>query len=90
MTVILLILREKSGGCIGNMRLAGSINVLSDGVYKHNFERMEGEQTLTGLLVGDRIVVSDQDSVLIALATGYVTDITINGVTCSLDKYVSD
>ncbi|XP_056616934.1 DNA replication ATP-dependent helicase/nuclease DNA2 [Triplophysa dalaica] len=81
--------REKSGGCIGNMRLAGSINVLSDGVYKHNFERREGEQTLTGLIVGDRIVVSDQDSVLIALATGYVTDITITGVTCSLDKNLS-
>ncbi|XP_057197424.1 DNA replication ATP-dependent helicase/nuclease DNA2 [Triplophysa rosa] len=81
--------REKSGGCIGNMRLAGSVSVLSDGVYKHNFERMEGEQTLTGLIVGDRIVVSDQDTVLIALATGYVTDITINGVTCSLDKNLS-
>lgn len=81
--------REKSGGCMGNMRLAGSVSVLSDGVYKHTFERMEGEQTLTGLIVGDRIVISDQDSVLIGLATGYVTDITINGVICSLDKNLS-
>lgn len=89
MTLIVFILREKSGGCMGNMRLAGSVSVLSDGVYKHNFERMEGQQTITGLIVGDRIVISDQDSVLIGLATGYVTDITINGVICSLDKYVS-
>lgn len=86
MTVIVFIPREKSGGCIGNMRLAESVSVLSDGVYKHHFKRMEGEQTLTGLIVGDRIVVSDQDSVLIGLATGYVTDITINGLICSLDK----
>ncbi|XP_077093323.1 DNA replication ATP-dependent helicase/nuclease DNA2 isoform X3 [Siphateles boraxobius] len=81
--------REKSGGCAGNMRLAGGVSILSDGVYKHSFERKEGEQTLTGLIVGDRIVVSDQDSVLIGLATGYVTEITVSGLTCSLDKNLS-
>nr|XP_055027215.1 DNA replication ATP-dependent helicase/nuclease DNA2 [Misgurnus anguillicaudatus] len=81
--------REKSGGCMGNMRLAGSVTVLSDGVYKHSFEKMEREQTLTGLIVGDRIVISDQDSSLIGLATGYVTDITITGLICSLDKNLS-
>ncbi|XP_051504000.1 LOW QUALITY PROTEIN: DNA replication ATP-dependent helicase/nuclease DNA2 [Myxocyprinus asiaticus] len=81
--------REKSGGCMGNMRLAGSVSILSDGVYKHCFERREGEQTLTGLIVGDRIVVSDQESVLIGLATGYITEVTINGVMCSLDKNLS-
>ncbi|XP_073729316.1 DNA replication ATP-dependent helicase/nuclease DNA2 [Misgurnus anguillicaudatus] len=81
--------REKSGGCMGNMRLAGSVTILSDGVYKHSFEKMEREQTLTGLIVGDRIVISDQDSSLIGLATGYVTDITITGLICSLDKNLS-
>ncbi|XP_048060691.1 DNA replication ATP-dependent helicase/nuclease DNA2 isoform X2 [Megalobrama amblycephala] len=81
--------REKSGGCAGNMCLAGGVSFLSDGVYKHSFERKESEQTLTGLIVGDRIVVSDQDSVLIGLATGYVTEITVSGVTCSLDKNLS-
>lgn len=81
--------REKSGGCAGNMRLAGGVSVLSDGVYKHSFERKDGEQTLTGLIVGDRIVVSDQDSVLIGLSTGYVTEIAVNRVTCSLDKNLS-
>uniref|UniRef100_A0A8C1H1V0 DNA replication ATP-dependent helicase/nuclease DNA2 n=1 Tax=Cyprinus carpio carpio TaxID=630221 RepID=A0A8C1H1V0_CYPCA len=81
--------REKSGGCVGNMQLAREVSVLSDGVYKHSFVRKEGDQTLTGLIVGDRIVVSDQDSVLIGLATGYVTEITISGVTCSLDKNLS-
>lgn len=84
--LMLFILREKSGGCAGNMQLAGGVSVLSDGVYKHSFERKDGEQTLTGLIVGDRIVVSDQDSVLIGLATGYVTEITVSGLTCSLDK----
>uniref|UniRef100_A0A673GAX9 DNA replication ATP-dependent helicase/nuclease n=1 Tax=Sinocyclocheilus rhinocerous TaxID=307959 RepID=A0A673GAX9_9TELE len=81
--------REKSGGCAGNMQLAGDVSVLSDGVYKHSFVRKESDQTLTGLIVGDRIVVSDQDSVLIGLATGYVTEITVSGVTCSLDKNLS-
>uniref|UniRef100_A0A672N518 DNA replication ATP-dependent helicase/nuclease n=1 Tax=Sinocyclocheilus grahami TaxID=75366 RepID=A0A672N518_SINGR len=81
--------REKSGGCVGNMQLDRDVSVLSDGVYKHSFVRKEGNQTLTGLIVGDRIVVSDQDSVLIGLATGYVTEITISGVTCSLDKNLS-
>uniref|UniRef100_A0A671QYH0 DNA replication ATP-dependent helicase/nuclease n=1 Tax=Sinocyclocheilus anshuiensis TaxID=1608454 RepID=A0A671QYH0_9TELE len=81
--------REKSGGCAGNMQLAGDVIVLSDGVYKHIFVRKESDQTLTGLIVGDRIVVSDQDSVLIGLAMGYVTEITVSGVTCSLDKNLS-
>lgn len=83
---MLFILREKSGGCVGNMQLAGGVSVLSDGVYKHSFVRKEGDQSLTGLIVGDRIVVSDQDLVLIGLATGYVTEMTVSGVTCSLDK----
>ncbi len=82
----MFILREKSGGCVGNMQLTGDVSVLSDGVYKHSFGRKEGDQPLTGLIVGDRIVVSDQDSVLIGLSTGYVTEITVSGVTCSLDK----
>lgn len=83
---MLFVPREKSGGCAGNMRLAGGVSALSDGVYKHSFERKDSEQTLTGLIVGDRIVVSDQDSVLIGLSTGYVTEIAVNRVTCSLDK----
>ncbi|XP_042592779.1 LOW QUALITY PROTEIN: DNA replication ATP-dependent helicase/nuclease DNA2-like [Cyprinus carpio] len=81
--------REKSGGCVANMHLAGDVSILSDGVYKHSFVRKESDQTLTGLIVGDRIVVSDQDLVLIGLATGYVTEITVSGVTCSLDKNLS-
>uniref|UniRef100_A0A8C2L6C1 DNA replication ATP-dependent helicase/nuclease n=1 Tax=Cyprinus carpio TaxID=7962 RepID=A0A8C2L6C1_CYPCA len=80
---------EKSGGCVANMHLAGDVSILSDGVYKHSFVRKESDQTLTGLIVGDRIVVSDQDLVLIGLATGYVTEITVSGVTCSLDKNLS-
>uniref|UniRef100_A0A672SJL0 DNA replication ATP-dependent helicase/nuclease n=1 Tax=Sinocyclocheilus grahami TaxID=75366 RepID=A0A672SJL0_SINGR len=80
---------QQSGGCAGNMQLTGDVSILSDGVYKHSFVRKESDQTLTGLVVGDRIVVSDQDSVLIGLATGYVTEITVSGVTCSLDKNLS-
>ncbi|TRY90563.1 hypothetical protein DNTS_002676 [Danionella cerebrum] len=81
--------REKSGGCVGNMHLFGSVTILSDGVFRHTFERIEGDQSVSGLVVGDRIVVSDQDSMLIGLATGYVTEITSSQITCSLDKNLS-
>lgn len=82
----LLSLREKNGGCVGNMVLAGRVTALSDGVYVHHFKRRQGEHVLITLLVGDRVVISDQDSRFIGIAAGYVTEITNTGVTCSLDK----
>lgn len=82
----LLFLREKNGGCVGNMVLAGSVTALSGGVYVHHFKRRQGELALITLIVGDRVVVSDQDSRFIGLATGYITEITNTGVTCYLQK----
>ncbi|KAI4886215.1 hypothetical protein NFI96_005228 [Prochilodus magdalenae] len=81
--------REKNGGCVGNMVLADRVTTLSDGVYTHHFERRHSEHILMGLIVGDRIVVSDQDSKFIGIATGYVTEMTSTRVTCSLDKNLS-
>ncbi|XP_034158646.2 DNA replication ATP-dependent helicase/nuclease DNA2 isoform X1 [Pangasianodon hypophthalmus] len=81
--------REKNGGCVGNMVLAGKVSVLSDGVYVHHFKRRQGEHAFITLIVGDRVVISDQDSRFIGIATGYITEITNTGVTCYLDKNLS-
>uniref|UniRef100_A0AAR2JNV4 DNA replication ATP-dependent helicase/nuclease n=1 Tax=Pygocentrus nattereri TaxID=42514 RepID=A0AAR2JNV4_PYGNA len=87
--ISLLTLREKNGGCMGDMVLVDSVTTLSNGVYVHHFERRDGEHALIGLIVGDRVAVSDQDSRFIGLTTGYVTAITSTRVTCSLDKNLS-
>ncbi|XP_021436666.2 DNA replication ATP-dependent helicase/nuclease DNA2 [Oncorhynchus mykiss] len=82
--------REKSGGCMGNMQLIGPVKNQSDGVYIHRFERRRGgEQGVTGLIVGDRVVVSDHDLQLIGVAAGYVTDMSSTAVSCSLDRDLS-
>uniref|UniRef100_A0AAY5EKR0 DNA replication ATP-dependent helicase/nuclease DNA2 n=1 Tax=Electrophorus electricus TaxID=8005 RepID=A0AAY5EKR0_ELEEL len=81
--------REKSGSCMGNLVLAERAAVLTDDVYSHRFQRGQGDHAPVGLLVGDRVVVSDQDSRFIGLATGYVTAVTNTTVTCSLDKNLS-
>uniref|UniRef100_A0A8C8M6F2 DNA replication ATP-dependent helicase/nuclease n=1 Tax=Oncorhynchus tshawytscha TaxID=74940 RepID=A0A8C8M6F2_ONCTS len=82
--------REKSGGCMGNMQLIGPVKNQSDGVYIHRFERRRGgEQGVTGLIVGDRVVVSDHDLQLIGVAAGYVTDVSSTAVSCSLDRDLS-
>ncbi|XP_053357959.1 DNA replication ATP-dependent helicase/nuclease DNA2 [Clarias gariepinus] len=81
--------REKNGGCVGNMVLTGSVTTLSEGVYIHRFKRKQGDHTLITLIVGDRVVISDQDSRFIGIATGYITEITNTGVMCHLDKNLS-
>ncbi|XP_062852289.1 DNA replication ATP-dependent helicase/nuclease DNA2 [Trichomycterus rosablanca] len=81
--------REKNGGCVGNMVLTGCVTVLSDSVYVHHFKRKQGEHALITLLVGDRVVISDQERRFIGLATGYIKEITDRGVICSLDRNLS-
>ncbi|TSK22614.1 DNA replication ATP-dependent helicase/nuclease DNA2 [Bagarius yarrelli] len=81
--------REKNGGCVGNMVLAGGVTALSDGVYVHHFKRRQEEHALFTLIVGDRVVISDQDSRFVGMASGYITEITNTQVTCSLDKNLS-
>lgn len=82
----LLSLREKNGGCVGNMVLAGGVTSLSDGAYMHHFKRRQEEHGLITLIVGDRVVISDQNSRFIGIASGYITEITNTEVTCCLDK----
>uniref|UniRef100_A0A674F6G4 DNA replication ATP-dependent helicase/nuclease n=1 Tax=Salmo trutta TaxID=8032 RepID=A0A674F6G4_SALTR len=78
--------QERSGG----NHLIGPVKNQSDGVYIHRFERRRGgEQGVTGLIVGDRVVVSDQDLQLIGVAAGYVTDVSSTAVSCSLDRDLS-
>lgn len=84
--MFLLFLREKSGGCVGNLVLAGRVYALSDGVYVHHFKRRQGEHALITLIVGDRVVISDQDSRFIGIATGHIAEITNSEVKCYLDK----
>ncbi|XP_058242748.1 DNA replication ATP-dependent helicase/nuclease DNA2 isoform X2 [Hemibagrus wyckioides] len=81
--------REKNGGCVRNMVLAGGVTALSDGVYVHHFKRRQEEHGLITLIVGDRVVISDQDARFIGIATGYITEITNTEVTCYLDKNLS-
>uniref|UniRef100_A0AAY4E547 DNA replication ATP-dependent helicase/nuclease n=1 Tax=Denticeps clupeoides TaxID=299321 RepID=A0AAY4E547_9TELE len=81
--------REKSGSCMANMKRTGEVAALADDVFLHHFKRQGGIQALTGLIVGDRVVVSGQDVRLIGVAAGYVTEMTSDAVTCSLDRDLS-
>lgn len=68
------------------MLRTGKVTTLAEDVYLHTFERQGGAQALTGLNVGERVVVGDQDSKFIAMAAGYVTEVCGAGVSCSLDR----
>ena len=88
MAVLLCLVREKRGGCVGNLQLIGEVKTQSDGVFIHRFERQSGaaDQTVSGLAVGDRVVVSDEKLQLVAVATGYVRDVASRTVSCTLDR----
>ncbi|XP_046886141.1 DNA replication ATP-dependent helicase/nuclease DNA2 [Hypomesus transpacificus] len=83
--------REKRGGCVGNLQLIGEVKTQSDGVFIHRFERRSGaaDQTVSGLAVGDRVVVSDEKLQLVAVATGYICDVASRTVSCTLDRDLS-
>ncbi|XP_035254823.1 DNA replication ATP-dependent helicase/nuclease DNA2 isoform X1 [Anguilla anguilla] len=81
--------RERSGGCMGNLLRTGLVKPLFDNAYVHCFVRRGGEKAETCMIVGDRVVVSDQELKLLAVATGYVTEVTAAGVTCTLDRNLS-
>ncbi|KAF3686321.1 DNA replication ATP-dependent helicase/nuclease DNA2 [Channa argus] len=84
---------EKSGSCVGNMQLSGPVTVQSEGVYLHRFQRssVASQQVLgnNGLSSGDRIVVSDTESRLVGLATGYLCEVSKTSVSCTLDRDLS-
>ncbi|KAM6943298.1 DNA replication ATP-dependent helicase/nuclease DNA2 isoform 2-T2 [Xenentodon cancila] len=84
---------EKSGSCVGNLRLGGAVTVQSEGVFLHRFQRscITPHQGLTsgGLSSGDRIVISDQEGRLVGLAMGYMCEVSKRSVSCTLDRDLS-
>uniref|UniRef100_A0A672Y999 DNA replication ATP-dependent helicase/nuclease n=1 Tax=Sphaeramia orbicularis TaxID=375764 RepID=A0A672Y999_9TELE len=83
---------EKKGSCVGNLRLRGPVTVQSEGVFLHHFQRSNVvmQQGLsTGLTNGDRIVLSDQEGLLVGIATGYVREVSRTSISCTLDRDVS-
>lgn len=81
--------REKTGGCVGSLSRVGKVTALAEDIHVHHFERQGTLQALAGLAVGDRVVVSDQNSNVVGIATGYVTEMSSAGVSCSLDRDLS-
>lgn len=62
------------------------VQEVSDGQYLHWFQRKNNPMPVTTLMVGDRIVVSGEDSTLLGLATGYVQEISRTKISCLLDR----
>lgn len=81
--------RESQGYCVANLVRSGSVRNLSDGQYQHQFTRKTGCISKTALMVGDRVVLSGQEKVLLAVSSGYVTEIHSSLITCSLDRNLS-
>ncbi|XP_077420738.1 DNA replication ATP-dependent helicase/nuclease DNA2 [Vanacampus margaritifer] len=82
---------EKKGNCVGNLQLKGSVSVQSDGVFLHRFQRANEshDSSACGLASGDRVVLSDQGGRFVALATGYICDVSGTSISCTLDRDVS-
>ncbi|MBN3295920.1 DNA2 nuclease, partial [Amia calva] len=81
--------REKNGGCVGNLVRTGHVQAVSDNQYPHRFESRSGEIPEMSLTVGDRVVVSDQEGKLIAVSSGYITEVARTQITCMLDRNLS-
>ncbi|KAL8186954.1 UNVERIFIED_CONTAM: Tripartite DNA replication factor [Gekko kuhli] len=82
--------REKHGDCVGNVSRIESVQEVSDGQYLHWFQRKNNPMPVTTLTVGDRIVVSGEDSTLLGLSTGYVQEISRTKISCLLDRNLSN
>ncbi|XP_078060922.1 DNA replication ATP-dependent helicase/nuclease DNA2 [Mustelus asterias] len=81
--------RELQGCCIANLVLSGSVVTLTDGQYQHQFTRRSGLISQTALMVGDRVIVSGQEKILLAVSSGYITEVHSSQVTCKLDRNLS-
>lgn len=85
-----VIYSEKSGACVGNVRLGGPVVSQSEGTFLHRFQRSAApkgsEGAAVGLSSGERVVVSDQQGHMVALATGYVCEVSRTWVSCTLDR----
>ncbi|XP_078107030.1 DNA replication ATP-dependent helicase/nuclease DNA2-like [Sander vitreus] len=84
---------EKTGSCVGNVQLSGPVTVQSEGVFLHRFQRNsvvpQKGLASSGLATGDRIVVSDQEGRLVGLATGYLSELSMTSISCTLDRDLS-
>ncbi|XP_051779352.1 DNA replication ATP-dependent helicase/nuclease DNA2 [Erpetoichthys calabaricus] len=81
--------RQKSGGCLGNLMRTGLVQTLSDNRYLTRFQLRRGGTFAVTFMVGDRVVVSDQQEKLFALSSGYITDVSSTQVSCMLDRNLS-
>uniref|UniRef100_A0A8D0BQQ7 DNA replication ATP-dependent helicase/nuclease n=1 Tax=Salvator merianae TaxID=96440 RepID=A0A8D0BQQ7_SALMN len=81
--------REKQGDCVGNMIRMGRVEEVLDGLYLYWFQRKNGATPITTLMVGDRVVLSGEDSTLLGLSTGYVQEVKKTKVSCLLDRNLS-
>uniref|UniRef100_A0A8C5PYZ8 DNA replication ATP-dependent helicase/nuclease n=1 Tax=Leptobrachium leishanense TaxID=445787 RepID=A0A8C5PYZ8_9ANUR len=78
--------REQDGQCVGNLLRSGNVQAISDGQYVHCFQRITGDIPGTNLISGDRVVVSGEDNQLIALCSGYIKEVSVKSITCTLDR----
>ncbi|KAF7247212.1 DNA replication ATP-dependent helicase/nuclease DNA2, partial [Varanus komodoensis] len=78
--------REKHGDCIGNMIRMDSVQEVTDGQYRHLFQRKNDSMPVTALMIGDRVVVSGEDGTLLGLSAGYVEEVNRTNISCLLDR----
>ncbi|XP_051829823.1 DNA replication ATP-dependent helicase/nuclease DNA2 [Antechinus flavipes] len=81
--------REKNGDCIGNLIRTEDVQTICSGQYLHSFQRKNGIIPNTNLMAGDRVVLSGEERKLLALTCGYVKEINMTSVTCTLDRNLS-
>uniref|UniRef100_A0A8D2LPX6 DNA replication ATP-dependent helicase/nuclease DNA2 n=1 Tax=Varanus komodoensis TaxID=61221 RepID=A0A8D2LPX6_VARKO len=81
--------REKHGDCIGNMIRMDSVQEVTDGQYRHLFQRKNDSMPVTALMIGDRVVVSGEDGTLLGLSAGYVEEVNRTNISCLLDRNLS-
>ncbi|XP_067908486.1 DNA replication ATP-dependent helicase/nuclease DNA2 isoform X2 [Heterodontus francisci] len=81
--------RELQGCCVANLVRSSCVQTISDGRYQHQFTRRSGSISKTALMVGDRVVVSGQEKMLLAVSSGYVTEVHSSQITCTLDRNLS-
>uniref|UniRef100_A0A8C0JHH9 DNA replication ATP-dependent helicase/nuclease DNA2 n=1 Tax=Chelonoidis abingdonii TaxID=106734 RepID=A0A8C0JHH9_CHEAB len=78
----------RSEDCIGNMIRVEHVEEASEGQYLHYFQRKNGTMPGTNLLVGDRVVVSGEKT-LLGLSAGYVKEVNVTKISCLLDRNLS-
>ncbi|XP_053281949.1 DNA replication ATP-dependent helicase/nuclease DNA2 [Pleuronectes platessa] len=84
---------EKNGSCVGRLQLSGPVTIKAEGVFLHRFQRSSGApqqgSVSSGPASGDRIVVSDLEGRFVGLATGYMCEVSMSQVSCTLDRDLS-